>query len=470
MQRKLYLLNKIALITVLLFLSSSVFVLTASAGGQSENLPLIPPSIDPVLAMQEFSIVGEIEGIGIATENNTITPQIHYPGTDEVVEEVLGDMTFNYSGGERLRGNIFQVDSTVHLVEHRMFMSIASPTSIYFVIYESTSAMGTYNLYHQVEITSGTGQIWYSSGDIDVILEAGYFYIIAVCWQGTASYYCGTTPPNPVSFGSQIHNVQPNSVYPPPQVFSGTIYSNTAYYQTIVTSDEIVTPDSLVVTLTPFNPPITIPANGGMFEFNIELGNLGSTAEMVDIWTMVTLPNGSEYGPLINFQDFNLQPGATPNRDREQNVPGNAPSGDYTYDAYLGSYPSTVYAEDHFDFSKLAVFDGGASITDWSNWGESFDESGLASGMPESFTLHAPYPNPFNPSTELTYSMQSAGEISLIVFDINGREVATLFEGYKAAGTHSAVWNAENFTSGVYFARLTAENGNTQTQKLVLMK
>ena len=111
----------------------------------------------------------------------------------------------------------------------------------------------------------------------------------------------------------------------------------------------------------------------------------------------------------------------------------------------------------------------------WDVWLIRLDSEGtlvedFGNNQPSSFTLHPCSPNPFNPSTELTYSIQSSGEVSLAIFDITGCEVFTLIDGYQSAGTHKITWNAENFPSGIYFARLTSENGQTQTQKLVLMK
>lgn len=60
----------------------------------------------------------------------------------------------------------------------------------------------------------------------------------------------------------------------------------------------------VTVTLTPYNPPIQIPAIGGSFDFNIEIANAGANPETFDIWTMATLPNGTQYGPIINVSDF----------------------------------------------------------------------------------------------------------------------------------------------------------------------
>ena len=89
--------------------------------------------------------------------------------------------------------------------------------------------------------------------------------------------------------------------------------------------------------------------------------------------------------------------------------------------------------------------------------------------IPANFALHPPYPNPFNPSTAISYQLQAASLVSLTIFDIAGREVAKLVEGFKPAGSHSVTWNAEGLTSGVYFARLTAGEFK-QTKKILLIQ
>ena len=227
----------------------------------------------------------------------------------------------------------------------------------------------------------------------------------------------------------------------------------------------------LTVTLTPLNPPILIPANGGSFEFNIEVENTGTTTVTFDIWTMATLPNGNEYGPIIGPIELTLAPGASIDRDRTQAVPAGAPTGTYSYDAYVGLYPSSVWDEDHFNFEKLPLSDGGQFIPGWDNWGESFADaqaSGL-SASPNEFALRPAYPNPFNPETNLTFELTVSSVVSLAVFDINGREVANLGDGWYPAGIHEMTFDASQLPSGVYFARLTAGN-HSQTQKLLLIR
>ena len=224
------------------------------------------------------------------------------------------------------------------------------------------------------------------------------------------------------------------------------------------------------ISLTPVNPPIQIPSNGGTFDFNIEIANNGTTPSVIDIWTMTTLPNGSEYGPIINVSDFTLNAGQSADRDRTQNIPINAPAGDYTYDAYAGVYPAMILNEDHFEFEKLSVSDGYGVVNDWNCWGEEFGVTDkLSQNIPGKFALYAPYPNPFNASTAISFKLQASSQVELKVFDITGREVESLVSGHWSQGQHSVVWDADGMGSGVYFVRLEAGEF-AQTRKILLVK
>jgi len=94
---------------------------------------------------------------------------------------------------------------------------------------------------------------------------------------------------------------------------------------------------------------------------------------------------------------------------------------------------------------------------------------------PTIFSLDNNYPNPFNPSTRLRFGLPTAGNVSLIVYDILGREVTTLVSGALDAGYHMATWNASTVASGLYFARLTVTNefgkvAFNKVTKLLLIK
>ena len=96
------------------------------------------------------------------------------------------------------------------------------------------------------------------------------------------------------------------------------------------------------------------------------------------------------------------------------------------------------------------------------------DNLGLAD-LPLEVSLSPAYPNPFNPSTSLAYTVPVDGNITLSVYDVNGRLVESLVDSYQTAGNYSTVWNAASISSGVYFVRLSASS-EILTQKVMLIK
>jgi DNA-binding transcriptional regulator of glucitol operon len=89
--------------------------------------------------------------------------------------------------------------------------------------------------------------------------------------------------------------------------------------------------------------------------------------------------------------------------------------------------------------------------------------------VPDEFALHAPAPNPFNPTTRISFSLPEASHVRLEVFDLLGRKVATLRDEPMDAGEHEVGWDASGFSSGVYLVRLNAGD-QVATAKLVLLK
>ncbi len=107
-------------------------------------------------------------------------------------------------------------------------------------------------------------------------------------------------------------------------------------------------------------------------------------------------------------------------------------------------------------FSSFGLFDSGAA-TD------------VEENTPAVFRLEQNVPNPFNPATSIRFTLPSAGQVKLSIYNITGQEVMRLMDGTLAAGTHSIVFNGSRFASGVYFYRITA-NGFTQARKMLLVK
>ena len=88
---------------------------------------------------------------------------------------------------------------------------------------------------------------------------------------------------------------------------------------------------------------------------------------------------------------------------------------------------------------------------------------------PSQFGLNPAYPNPFNPSTTLSWKLESSSEVMLRVMDIRGREVARLAEGTSGPGQFSMSWDASELSSGVYFIQLITPN-ESAIQKVMLLK
>jgi hypothetical protein len=101
--------------------------------------------------------------------------------------------------------------------------------------------------------------------------------------------------------------------------------------------------------------------------------------------------------------------------------------------------------------------------------------SGEGETTPIVYALHSNYPNPFNPATTLRYDLPMAGNVSLVVYDLLGRQVSELVRGYVVAGSHSVTWNALSLASGMYIARFMVvddlgQSKINQVTKLILMK
>jgi photosystem II stability/assembly factor-like uncharacterized protein len=89
--------------------------------------------------------------------------------------------------------------------------------------------------------------------------------------------------------------------------------------------------------------------------------------------------------------------------------------------------------------------------------------------VPSEFSLEQNYPNPFNPTTTIHYTLPKASNVTLKVFDMLGNEVALVVNEFKPAGRYSALYSAENLSSGVYFYTMEA-GGFTDTKKMMLIK
>ncbi len=93
----------------------------------------------------------------------------------------------------------------------------------------------------------------------------------------------------------------------------------------------------------------------------------------------------------------------------------------------------------------------------------------VENGLPKDFNLSQNYPNPFNPSTTIKFEIPKESEVTLTIYDALGKQVAVLVNQTLAPGIYKYTWNSANFSSGIYFYKLTAGNF-TSTRKMMLIK
>jgi len=229
--------------------------------------------------------------------------------------------------------------------------------------------------------------------------------------------------------------------------------------------------NGLNVTLNPQYEPFYIDGNGGTVTFDVNITNYFETPTPGDVWTEGILPNGNLYP--IQVYNVTFQPG-TPIivNGAQQYVPGNAPVGTYQYVLKAGTYPNDVLDSDSFEIIKLAA--GTDGVGEWTQNGfeqlMGEDVATVETAQPSSFELLAAYPNPFNPTTNLSVALPDAGALDLRVYNAVGQEVASLANGQFNAGQHSFTFDGSGLASGLYFVSAQFDGSSAQVQKLVLMK
>lgn len=102
------------------------------------------------------------------------------------------------------------------------------------------------------------------------------------------------------------------------------------------------------------------------------------------------------------------------------------------------------------------------------------DELAKMNEILNSFALNQNYPNPFNPSTNISYRIPQSGQVSVIIYDVNGSFVKEIFSAPQEAGEHSVVWDSKDqygasVSSGVYFYQIKF-NSSSQTKKMIYLK
>lgn len=194
----------------------------------------------------------------------------------------------------------------------------------------------------------------------------------------------------------------------------------------------------------------------------------------VDVWFKFTIPNGTF---SIRTNSISIS-----SNDCGMAIYTGTPSSMIERKCIIGGNPNQPYMpwDDKINLSTYAGQTGYIRVWEYGTVSQTGDFQICAqiitdasensnSDIPKGYCLSQNFPNPFNPSTVIRYDVPKSGLVSITVYDVLGREVRTLINEFKNAGSYSVELNAGNLQSGTYFYRMTAGEF-TQIKKLILIK
>ncbi len=237
---------------------------------------------------------------------------------------------------------------------------------------------------------------------------------------------------------------------------------------------EFAAPPAITVAAVPDAPPVAIPARGGSFSFAVTLENNTAEAQTVEAWTAVTFPDGSTLFPVGGPVTETLEPGQTETRTVTQRVPGLVPGGTYTYAVLVGDFPDGVLDAARFSFEKA----GGparavAALAEWATAGLGTPAGDVAADVAARAAAGAlvveSFPNPLRDSATVRYSVPEAGSVRVAIYDLLGREVVVLAEGFATAGAHAAALDGAALGAGTYLVRVEA-GGAVVTKRVAVVR
>jgi hypothetical protein len=221
-----------------------------------------------------------------------------------------------------------------------------------------------------------------------------------------------------------------------------------------------------------------VHSGGSPLCFDIFVSNDSGEPQDFDVWLDWGYAGGYLLGQWFNvawrsYSDF--QPGSTINRPGVfWEVPAGLASAGYKLYSYLrvGIYPDHIWHQSYFPWEMLgsdqtAGTEPSVQVGVPNIFGDI--EQIRRAQIPMNFALPGAHPNPFNPTTTISYKLPVASYTTLTVFDVQGREVARLVNGWRGAGLHEVTFDASNLASGIYLYRLEAGNYNA-TGKMAFMK
>jgi hypothetical protein len=377
------------------------------------------------------------------------TPGLTY--TDYVGSGIGNRTTVINSGQDAYKS--FTSDQTSGSVYTSMMVNVTTGrTGDYFAAYLPSTSTTLFNgrLYVKLaangnlafgisKTTAGSGGIFYG----DSVFTTGVTYVIVLKY----TFNVGSTTDDDVTlyaFSGAIPSTEPGTPYVGPVTGTATDVANLGRF-------------ALRQGSTGSSPDINVD---GIYTENswnnnvlpVELASFTSTISNRDV--TLNWSTASE----LNNSGFEIERSSNNEWTKVGNVNGNGTSS--TVNNY--SYTDRSLATGSYSYRlKQVDFNGNFEYFNLNN------EVNI--GTPSTYALSQNYPNPFNPSTTINFDLPTDGNVSLKLYDMSGKEVATLVNEVRSAGYYSVNFNASQLTSGVYFYTISADNF-TATKKMLLVK
>lgn len=333
--------------------------------------------------------------------------------------------------------------------------------------YEFTPAAEPPLLLQTGAITDGNSTLFMFGGDTVAMLT---WHGVSLPSSVTAKYYSGTNPPSPSTgnYGNSFISFVP--VGGTGYTFDIKLYYDPALLGTISNENKISMANYTSSTWT---------------HYDVELDNVMRTVNKTGLSNLsVFALDDFDYPMPVVFESFTAFVSGrnvilTWKTTQEINNAGFEIERISEFDrkwikiGYIrGS--GTSNEEKSYSFSDIglntAKYNYRIKQIDFNGSFEYFElNSDVVIGKPVNYDVSQNYPNPSNPSSQIKFQVPADANVTLRVYDIQGREVKTLIDNYLAAGYYSAVFDGTNIASGVYFYRLNAE-GFSKTLKLILVK
>jgi hypothetical protein len=200
---------------------------------------------------------------------------------------------------------------------------------------------------------------------------------------------------------------------------------------------------------------ITVNSNTGQYTANYKIQfKLQASTNPSGIGSLVTITNGNQYHDTGSVVNVSISPTTVQFNNKTYYFNRWMGSGAGSYN---GQNPSFQVTMNNF-MNQIAI---------WDTVNVSINPIGTT--IPTKYELKQNYPNPFNPVTKIEFAIPKSGEVTLKIFDISGREIQTLHNGYLNAGYYETSFSGAGLSSGIYFYRLESA-GYTEIRRMALIK